>query len=101
MPAQVQFCVVEMEDGSRVGKLSMPNRKLADWINFLVSPRQKVQIVLAEERRGGLTLYFQADDRLYTYLENRLGGQDESSNKASSSNDKVAVHRRRQEAIAT
>ncbi|MGA7933042.1 MAG: hypothetical protein WCA35_05800 [Kovacikia sp.] len=78
MPAQVQFCVVET-DGSRVGKLSIPNRKSADWINFLVSPRQQVRIVFAEERRGGINLYFQADERLYTYLQNRLNNPTEES----------------------
>jgi hypothetical protein len=87
MPAQVQFCVVETDDGSRVGKLSIPNRKLADWINFLVSPKQQVQIVLAEERRGGLNLYFQADERLYAYLVSRL-----ESSSGQASNTKLAVH---------
>jgi hypothetical protein len=95
MPAQVQFCVVETDDGSRIGKLSLPNRKLADWLNFLVSPRQQVQIVLAEEQRGGLTLYFQADERLYSYLSNRL-----NTPAAQTSSSKVAVHEPLPEAIA-
>ncbi|QZZ22842.1 hypothetical protein J5X98_11135 [Leptothermofonsia sichuanensis E412] len=95
MPAQVQFCVVETDDGSRIGKLSLPNRKLADWINFLVSPRQRVQIVFAEERRGGLTLYFQAEERLYSYLLNRL----DTPTKQSFSSQ-VAVHEPLQAAIA-
>ncbi len=72
MPAQIQFCVVNTDDGSRVGKLDIPHRKAADWINFLVSPRQQVQIVFAEERKGGIILYFQADERLYQYLGERL-----------------------------
>lgn len=95
MPAQVQFCVVETEDGSRVGKLGIPNRKLAGWVNFLVSPRQQVQILLAEEQRGGLTLYFQADERLYSYLQERL---DRSSEKTSTT--KVTAHKPLQAAIA-
>ncbi|WP_421658322.1 hypothetical protein [Leptothermofonsia sp. ETS-13] len=95
MPAQVQFCVVETEDGACVGKLSIPNRKLADWINFLVSPRQQVQIILAEQRRGGLTLYFQADERLYQYLRNRLNHSAEQA-----AADKVAIHEPLREAIA-
>jgi hypothetical protein len=93
MPAQVQFCVVET-DGSRVGKLSIPHRKSADWLNFLVSPRQQVRIVFAEERRGGINLYFQADERLYTYLQNRLSSPAEGSLKA------VDSHQPLQEAIA-
>ncbi len=92
MPAQVQFSVVET-DGSQVGKLSIPHRKSADWINFLVSPRQQVRIIFAEECRGGINLYFQADDRLYTYLQSRLSGTTESSKK-------VMNHQPLQEAIA-
>ncbi|MCL6435361.1 MAG: hypothetical protein K6T90_14335 [Leptolyngbyaceae cyanobacterium HOT.MB2.61] len=95
MPTQVQFCVVETEGGARVGKLNIPNRRLADWINFLVSPRQQVQIILAEERRGGLTLYFQADERLYHYLHNRLN---HAAKKPAV--DKVTIHEPLQEAIA-
>ncbi|GEM_PF-6061905 len=72
MPSQVQFCVVETDDGARVGKLDVPHRKAADWLNFLVSPRQHVQLVFAEHRRGGLILYFQANETLYAYLDKRL-----------------------------
>ncbi|UBF28946.1 hypothetical protein K9N68_14540 [Kovacikia minuta CCNUW1] len=92
MPAQVQFCVVET-DGSRLGKLSIPHRKSADWINFLVSPRQQVQIVFAEERRGGINLYFQADERLYAYLQTRLTSSAEESST-------VVSHQPLREAIA-
>jgi len=70
--AQAQFSVVSTDDGSRVGKLCVPHRKSAEWINFLVSPRQQVQIVFAETRRNNLILYFQAGDRLYNYLCDRL-----------------------------
>lgn len=75
MAAQVQFCVVQTEAGARVGQLTIPHRKSADWINFLVSPRQQVQIVCAETRRSSLVLYFNGNDRLYSYLSDRLGGQ--------------------------
>lgn len=75
MAAQVQFCVVQTEEGARVGQLTIPHRKSADWINFLVSPRQQVQIVFAETRRSTLVLYFNGDDRLYSYLSDRLGGE--------------------------
>jgi hypothetical protein len=73
MASAVQFTVIEEGDGVRLGKLDIPNRKIADWINFLVSPRQRVQIISAESRRGGLTICFQASDVLYAYLDKKLG----------------------------
>jgi len=72
MATPIHFSVISTEDGARMGKLRVPYRKSADWINFLVSPRQQVQIVLAENHRSGLILYFQADDRLYGYLNEQL-----------------------------
>jgi hypothetical protein len=72
MAAPIEFSVVQTDDGSRLGKLRVPYRKSADWINFLVSPRQCVQIIFSENQRSNLILYFQADERLYTYLEQTL-----------------------------
>lgn len=72
MPSPIQFCVVDNEDGSRMGKLGVPHRKVADWLNFLVSPRQDVQLISAQNHRSSVTLYFQASDHLYNYLNQKL-----------------------------
>ncbi|MBW4519649.1 MAG: hypothetical protein KME16_08105 [Scytolyngbya sp. HA4215-MV1] len=72
MAVAVQFSVIDDGEGGRLGKLDVPNRKVADWINFLVSPRQQVHIISAESRRGGLTICFQASDVLYAYLDKKL-----------------------------
>lgn len=66
---------VESIDGSRLGKLSVPTQKVADWINFLVSPRQGAQIVSARQDENYLTLYFQSDEGLYAYLDGRFNCQ--------------------------
>lgn len=63
---------VESIDGSRLGKLSIPTQKVADWINFLVSPRQGAQIVSARQDEDDITLYFQGDEGLYAYLDGRF-----------------------------
>ena len=75
MAAQIEFAIVQANDGSRLGKIRIPYRKSADWINFLVSPRQGVRMLEAENHRSGLILYFQANDQLYIYLEQKLTNQ--------------------------
>jgi hypothetical protein len=72
MPSPIQFCVVDDDSNARLGKLKVPHRKVADWINFLTSPRQQVQILSAENNRGSITIYFQASEHLYTYLDTNL-----------------------------
>jgi hypothetical protein len=71
MSTQLEFSV-ESIDGSRLGKLSVPAQKIADWINFLVSPKQGAQIVSARQDDDCLTLYFQGDEGLYSYLDGRF-----------------------------
>ncbi|MBD2093600.1 hypothetical protein H6F90_00325 [Trichocoleus sp. FACHB-591] len=71
MSTQLEFSV-ESIDGSRLGKLSVPTQKVADWINFLVSPKQGAQIVSARQDEDYLTLYFQGDEGLYAYLDGRF-----------------------------
>lgn len=74
MAAKVQFSIATV-DGSRLGKLDIPQQKVAEWINFLIAPRQQSQIVSAEQRRSGLTLQFQASEDLYAYLGDRLNAE--------------------------
>jgi hypothetical protein len=71
MSTQLEFSV-ESIDGSRLGKLSVPVQKAADWINFLVSPKQGAQIISARQDDAWLTLYFQGDEGLYAYLDGRF-----------------------------
>jgi hypothetical protein len=74
MSTQPEFSV-ESIDGSRLGKLSVPVQKAADWINFLVSPKQGAQIISARQGDAWLTLYFQGDEGLYAYLDGRFNCQ--------------------------
>lgn len=63
---------VETVDGSRLGRLVVPLAQTADWINFLVTPHYRAEIVAAEQTRQGLEIYFAAGEGLYAYLEGRL-----------------------------
>jgi hypothetical protein len=65
--------VVEMIDGARTGKLTVPLTQTADWINFLVTPHYRAEIIAAEQTRQGIEIYFAAGEGLYAYLEGRLG----------------------------
>lgn len=71
MSTQPEFSV-ESIDGSCLGKLTVPIGKVADWINFLVSPKQGAQIISAIQDDDCLTLYFQGDEGLYAYLDGRF-----------------------------
>lgn len=71
MVAKIYFSIV-MVEGMRLGKLDLPHHRVADWINFLIAPKQHAQIVSADQRRTGVTLYFRGDDRLYTHISQRL-----------------------------
>jgi hypothetical protein len=66
---------MEMIEGCALGKLDLPHHKVADWINFLVSPRQQAQIVFATQLHNGLTLYFRGSNKLYAYLDRHFNGQ--------------------------
>jgi hypothetical protein len=80
MPASstIQFAKTTLHD-TELGKLEIPTKKIAAWINFLVSPRQQAQIISAEQQRSTVTLMFQAPEELYTYLDCRINGEGESS----------------------
>jgi hypothetical protein len=81
MSSPVQFYVVDDGNNARLGKLTVPHRKVADWINFLASPKQQVQILSAENHRSSITIVFQASERLYTHLETSLNSKLEQSSK--------------------
>lgn len=63
---------VEMVDGVRLGCLQVPLSAIADWLNFLVTPHYRAAIVAAEQVGDRLHIYFEANDGLYLYLEQRL-----------------------------
>ncbi|MBD2461579.1 hypothetical protein H6G89_11010 [Oscillatoria sp. FACHB-1407] len=67
----VQFSV-ETIDGNRLGKLAVPYSQIADWLNFLVAPQYRAEIVSAEQQREGIEIYFEASEGLYLYLDMRL-----------------------------
>jgi len=64
---------VDVVDGFRLGCLQVPLPEVADWLNFLVTPHYRAEIVSAEQLGDRLQLHFEANDGLYTYLERRLG----------------------------
>jgi hypothetical protein len=65
---------VEVIDGYRVGCLRVPLEAVADWLNFLVTPHYRVDIISAERTGEHLSIYFEANEGLYAYLEGRLVG---------------------------
>lgn len=67
----VQFSV-DIIDGNRLGRLTVPHTQIADWLNFLVAPQYRAEIVAAEQRREGVEIYFEASEGLYLYLDMRL-----------------------------
>lgn len=68
---------VERVDGCRLGCLEVPLPQVADWLNFLATPHYEAELVAAEQARDRLSLYFEAGEGLYTYLELRLGNRAE------------------------
>jgi hypothetical protein len=74
MIAQAQFAI-EIVGGCHLGKLDVPHQKVADWINFLVSPQQQACLVSAAQHCDGITLYFQGSDALYAYLDGYFNSQ--------------------------
>jgi hypothetical protein len=69
----LQFSV-ETVDGCRLGKLGVPSSQIADWLNFLVTPQYRAEIVAAEQNQEWIDIYFQASEGLYLYLDTRLNG---------------------------
>lgn len=65
---------VETVDGYRLGRLSVPLPHIADWLNFLATPHYRADIISAEQGRDRVTLYFEASEGLYAYLDARLNG---------------------------
>lgn len=63
---------VEIIDGYRFGHLQVPLTEVADWLNFLVTPHYRATIVSAEQQGNWLSLYFEANEGLYAYLECQL-----------------------------
>ncbi len=63
---------VEMVDGYRLGKLAVPHADIAEWLNFLVNPQYRADIVSAEQGRDHVEIYFEASEGLYFYLARRL-----------------------------
>lgn len=64
--------LVETVDGSRLGRLNVPYAQISDWLNFLVAPEYGAAIVSAEQAREYVSLYFEANEGLYLYLDRRL-----------------------------
>ncbi len=71
---QIYFSI-ETVDGSRIGKLNVPHPKIADWINFLVSPRQEANIISATPYPDRIVLYFQGNENLYAYLDGHINAE--------------------------
>jgi hypothetical protein len=63
---------VEIVDGYRLGRLLVPLSEVADWLNFLVTPHYRAEIVSAEQVSDRLCIYFEANEGLYSYLEGKL-----------------------------
>ncbi|HEY9887396.1 MAG TPA: hypothetical protein V6D02_03295 [Candidatus Obscuribacterales bacterium] len=70
-PHSVTF-QVETVDGYQLGRLGVPLADVAEWLNFLVTPHYRAAIVAAEQEGDRLSIYFEANDGLYSYLEHRL-----------------------------
>jgi hypothetical protein len=73
MISSIQFSI-ETIDGFRLGKLAVPNSEIANWLNFLINPQYRAEIISAEQGKEGIEIYFQANEGLYLYLDRRLAG---------------------------
>ena len=69
---QVPLFSIESVDGYNLGRLCVPLSDIADWINFLTTPHYRATIVSAEQSSDYVNLYFQGNDGLYLYLDQRL-----------------------------
>jgi hypothetical protein len=75
---------LEIVDGERLGKLSVPYIHVARWLNFLTSPHYGAQIIFAEQGREGLTIYFDACEGMYSYLTDRIHPESKASHQEAS-----------------
>ncbi|PSB24779.1 hypothetical protein [Stenomitos frigidus] len=66
---------LEIVDGERLGKLSVPYIHVARWLNFITSPHYGAQIIFSEQDREGVTIYFDACEGMYSYLSDRIHPQ--------------------------
>ena len=74
MPSPIPNFQVEIIDGYRLGRLQISLNDVADWLNFLVTPHYRTEIVSAEQTGDRLNIYFEANEGVYTYLAGRLMG---------------------------
>ncbi|MBD1824394.1 hypothetical protein H6F51_18140 [Cyanobacteria bacterium FACHB-DQ100] len=74
MFAEPEF-VIEVCDGVRLGRLYLPFKDIAEWMNFLLEPQQQSQIVLVQQHSQGISLYFHGSERIYAYLDGRFNCQ--------------------------
>jgi len=72
MAVQPPLFAVEIVDGYRLGRLWVPLPQVADWLNFLATPHYQAELVSAEQSGDCLSLYFEASEGVYSYLEARL-----------------------------
>lgn len=63
---------LEIVDGERLGKLAVPYVQVARWLNFLTSPHYGAQIIFTEQGKDGVTIYFDACEGMYSYLDDRI-----------------------------
>ncbi|MGF1457951.1 MAG: hypothetical protein ACFBSG_02895 [Leptolyngbyaceae cyanobacterium] len=63
---------INIVDGLRLGCLQVPLLEVADWLNFLVDPHYRADIIAAEQAGDRLQIHFEASEGLYAYLEHRL-----------------------------
>lgn len=64
MPFELKFSL-EMIDGDRLGRLTVPFTQIANWLNVLTSPHYDIQIVHTEQEQEGVTIYFEACEAVY------------------------------------
>lgn len=62
----------ETIDGCRLGCLHVPTAQMADWLNFLITPQYQVSLLSVEQTEDTLSLYFDASEGVYLYLDMRL-----------------------------
>jgi hypothetical protein len=72
LPEFLPEFMIETVDGCRLGRLQIPFSQMADWLNFLLAPQYDAAIISAEQQSDGLSLYFEASEGLYLYLQSRL-----------------------------
>lgn len=72
MATQTTSFKVEVVDGYRLGNLRVPISQIAIWLNFLVTPHYRAEIISAEQTTSYVDICFEANEGLYAYLQSRL-----------------------------